>query len=201
MQPLAAPVRARVLARARAAMIAGRTTDGAGRAGRTRARWGVPFAAASAASIAIGTTGYEIGVHQRPGAAGTVTPSIGHVMTTVGIEAPTTAAAPVATTTAGAPVNPASRAALGPPAPDELRLLQLARVAVARRDFAAALAPIAQHARWFAQGRLAEEREALRVTALSGLGRLEDARRAAHAFESRFPRSVLLPSVETAPRR
>jgi len=42
---------------------------------------------------------------------------------------------------------------------------------------------------------LLEEREALRVKALSGLGRVEEARRAAHAFEARFPRSVLLPAV------
>jgi len=78
---------------------------------------------------------------------------------------------------------------------EELRLLRLARAAVARDDFNAALRPIAEHARRFRDGRLAEEREALRVKALAGLGRTEEARRAASAFESRFPRSVLLPAV------
>jgi hypothetical protein len=74
-----------------------------------------------------------------------------------------------------------------------------ARTAVARQDFAAALAPIAEHRRRFKEGRLAEEREALRVKALSGLGRTEDARRASDAFEARFPRSVLLPAVRRMP--
>jgi hypothetical protein len=71
----------------------------------------------------------------------------------------------------------------------------LARRAVARQDFAAALGPIGEHARRFKDGRLTEEREALRVKALSGLGRVAEARHAAQAFEARFPRSVLLPAV------
>jgi hypothetical protein len=74
-------------------------------------------------------------------------------------------------------------------------LLRRARAAVARKDFPAALASIAEHARRFKDGRLTEEREALRIKALSGLGREEDARHTANVFESRFPRSVLLPAV------
>jgi hypothetical protein len=70
---------------------------------------------------------------------------------------------------------------------------------VARQDFAAALPLIAEHAREFKNGRLAEEREALRVRALSGLGRTEEAQHAADAFGSRFPRSVLLPAVSRMP--
>jgi hypothetical protein len=81
----------------------------------------------------------------------------------------------------------------------ELRLLRQAHAAVARQDFAAALTPIAQHTRQFRDGRLAEEREALRVKALAGLGRTEEARRAAAAFEARFPLSVLLPAVSRMP--
>jgi hypothetical protein len=81
----------------------------------------------------------------------------------------------------------------------ELRLLRQARVAVARGDFAAALSPIAEHSRRFKNGRLAEEREALRVKALAGLGRMEEARHAAVAFRARFPRSVLLPAVSKMP--
>ncbi len=77
----------------------------------------------------------------------------------------------------------------------ELNLLRQARAAVAREDYAGALSPIAEHARRFKDGRLTEEREALRVKSLAGLGRSEDARRAATAFRTRFPRSVLLPAV------
>jgi hypothetical protein len=74
----------------------------------------------------------------------------------------------------------------------ELKVLQPARAAVARDDFSSALAAIAEHERRFPDGQLAEEREALRVQALSGLQRTEEASRAAAAFRERFPGSVLL---------
>src|SRR5204862_2317853 len=99
------------------------------------------------------------------------------------------AVGPDATPATAAPRSLGSAAA---PNRDELRLLSHAREAVARRDFAAALPPIAEHTRRFRDGRLLEEREALRVKALSGLGRGEEARRAATAFKRRFPHSVLL---------
>ena len=78
---------------------------------------------------------------------------------------------------------------------EELRLLEQARVAVAREDFASALVPLAAHARRFRDGRLTEEREALRVKALLGLGRRDEVRQAAAAFVARFPRSLLVPIV------
>ena len=53
--------------------------------------------------------------------------------------------------------------------------------------------------RQFKDGRLAEEWEALRVKALAALGRTPEARRAAAAFQSRFPRSVLSPAVSRMP--
>ncbi len=74
----------------------------------------------------------------------------------------------------------------------ELKVLQPARAAVARDDFSSALAAIAEHERRFPDGQLAEEREALRVQALLGLQRTEEASRAAAAFGERFPGSVLL---------
>jgi hypothetical protein len=74
----------------------------------------------------------------------------------------------------------------------EVRVLQPAQRAVAREDFASALAAIAEHERRFPSGKLAEEREALRVKALLGLGRSEDAQRAGVAFGKRFPRSALV---------
>ena len=45
-------------------------------------------------------------------------------------------------------------------------------------------------------GGLVEEREALRVKSLAGLGRHEEAQRAAAAFHARFPHSVFLSTFE-----
>lgn len=74
----------------------------------------------------------------------------------------------------------------------ELRLLQQARAAMAREDFVLAIQLLAEHARRFRAGRLVEEREALRVRSLAGLGRHGAARRAAADFEATLPRSPLL---------
>jgi hypothetical protein len=82
----------------------------------------------------------------------------------------------------------------------ELSVLQRARAAVARADFSTALGAIAEHQRRFPTGRLGEEREALRVKALVGLGKTEEARRAAARFRERFPRSVLSPRIDEAAR-
>jgi hypothetical protein len=73
----------------------------------------------------------------------------------------------------------------------EIECLQRAQVAFAGRDFTAALAATADHARRFPSGWLAEEREALRVKSLAGAGRGDQARRVAAAFGGRFPRSAL----------
>jgi hypothetical protein len=78
----------------------------------------------------------------------------------------------------------------------ELRVLQPARQAVARQDYVSALAAITEHHRLFPAGRLAEEREALRVKALLGLGRTTEAQRAGSAFRARFPRSALLGRIQ-----
>ncbi len=75
----------------------------------------------------------------------------------------------------------------------ELNLLKRAQVAYAEGDYADTLALVAEHDRRFPTGRLAEEREALRVRTLTKAGRTDEAQRAAAAFADRFPRSVLLP--------
>ena len=77
----------------------------------------------------------------------------------------------------------------------ELDLVQRAHGAYTRRDFSGALILVAEHARRFPRGHLAEQREALRVRSLLGAGRSDEAHRAAAAFAVRFPRSVLLPRV------
>jgi outer membrane protein assembly factor BamD (BamD/ComL family) len=81
----------------------------------------------------------------------------------------------------------------------ELALLRRAHAAYGSHDFTAALRLLAEHGSRFPNGRLAEEREALRVRALSGSGLNEAARVAAHSFAARFPHSVLLSrTVEAA---
>jgi hypothetical protein len=79
---------------------------------------------------------------------------------------------------------------------EELRLLESARQANARGDYASVLALAAEHERNYPRGRLTEEREVLRVKALVGLGRRAEARQAAGRFSRQFPRSVLLPTIE-----
>jgi|SRR4051812_31799571 hypothetical protein len=82
----------------------------------------------------------------------------------------------------------------------ELYLLQRAQSDYASQDFPDALVLVAEHARQFPNGRLAEEREALRVRSLAGAGRGDQARRALGAFAKRFPRSVLLPRLREQAR-
>jgi hypothetical protein len=89
-----------------------------------------------------------------------------------------------------------TREAAARPTNAELQLLRDARQDVTRGDFARALAVIGEHVRRFRNGALVEEREALRVKSLAGLGRHEDARRAAVAFHARFPNSVYLSTFE-----
>jgi hypothetical protein len=78
----------------------------------------------------------------------------------------------------------------------ELQVLQPARQAVASQDFASALAAITAHQRRFPSGKLTEEREAMRVKALLGLGRIAEAQSAGSAFRVRFPRSALLGRID-----
>jgi hypothetical protein len=198
LPPIPGPARARALARARAALVAGRVAAPSGFGPAPRVRWGAAIALACAAAAAA----YEIGTHHRPEdlppAPRSVAPAVAPREAPLAIvEAPVAVAPSAATPSPVIGTGPLSGQADS--APDELGLLRQARAAVARRDFSAALGPIGEHARRFRRGRLVEEREALRVRALSGLGRTEEARRAADAFEKRFPRSVLLPAVLRMP--
>jgi hypothetical protein len=79
---------------------------------------------------------------------------------------------------------------------EELQLLDRARQADARGEYAAVLAIATAHERRFPGGRLAEEREVLRVKALVGLGRSNEAGEVAVRFRRHFPRSVLLPKID-----
>ena len=188
-------MRARAIARARAALVAGVDRRAAPVPVRAH-RWAAAAAVICILGGAVGAAAYQFRAHLAPA------PDDSPVCR-AGQDRRGAAAAG----RARADRRGGARDRAGPAAPDkpalsqadaaraELRLLRQARAAVAREDYAAALPPIAEHARRFKDGRLAEEREALRVKALAGLGRTDEARRAATAFRARFPRSVLLPAV------
>lgn len=128
---------------------------------------------------------------------------------------------PVATAIVdAAPLEPTASAAQRPPAPpstapslaqsparwvvapDQLAaervLLDVARNAIEKEDGAAALAAAAQHDRKYPNGILVQEREAIVVRALVLLGRTAEARVRAERFRTRFPNSLLLPTIESA---
>jgi hypothetical protein len=103
---------------------------------------------------------------------------------------------PVAGTASAAP---AARVTGAKPYAIELALLEPARGSIARADYGSALRAIANHEREFPSGALVEEREALRVRALWGLGQRSAAERAAASFQKRYPRSVLLSWMKRQP--
>jgi hypothetical protein len=78
----------------------------------------------------------------------------------------------------------------------ERSLLGMARTALAKRDGRAALSALDRHAREFEAGRLAEERESLRVQALVVAGDRESAKQHAQRFQERYPKSLLRGAVD-----
>ncbi len=107
--------------------------------------------------------------------------------------APSPRALPVETPVPSARSTSSSRQESGP---EEIQLLSRARQADARHDYAEVLSVLSEHERKFPAGRLSEEREVLRVKALVGLGRTDQARRTAARFRRQFPKSVLLHKVD-----
>ncbi len=200
--PLAPSVEARALARAAAAREA--PEHGAGRAAG-RPLW--VFAAAASAVLALGAVAYAARAWRSEAASPAAIQVAPVASSRVTTARPPMIAADVPDTTAPATIatpeaSPRKRivrktnAATLPPTNAELQLLRAARQDVTGGDFAGALAAIAEHVRRFRHGSLVEEREALRVKALAGLGRHEDAQRAAAAFHARFPHSVFLSTFE-----
>jgi hypothetical protein len=198
--PQPAMVRARAIARARAAVQAGLAAPPVPiKSPRTAVtmRWAAAAAAACVTTAAVAAVTYGVSAHFARTEELPV-----QVLPAPAVTTPKTTTAPA---TVAGPLDdaPSSRPRVIPPARlspadavrAELTLLRPARAAVARENYAAALPAIAEHTRRFKNGRLAEEREALRVKALVGLGRADEARRAAAAFRAHFPHSVLLPAV------
>ena len=96
------------------------------------------------------------------------------------------------------PAAPSQAASAAPATIDEAALLANATRALAHGDYDHALGIVEEHARRFANGVLAEERGALELEALLGLGRGSDAAVAAKRFASSYPHSVHAPLVERA---
>jgi hypothetical protein len=188
--PQPASVRARALARARAASTsAWKPAAPVSMGALSGRRWAAAAALLCVLGAAVGAAAYQIRFRLAP------SPSDRLAGSAVGAAAPVLSRSSLPgadPATASSATASRSKAEAGR---EELRLLRQARAAVARDDFAAALPPLLEHARRFKDGSLAEEREALRVKALAGLGRIDEARREAAAFGARFPRSVLLPAV------
>jgi outer membrane protein assembly factor BamD (BamD/ComL family) len=76
-------------------------------------------------------------------------------------------------------------------------LLDGARGALQREDPAAALEAAEQHARAYPTGILAQEREAMAIRALVMLGRTPEAQARTDLFRSRFPDSLLQPTLDS----
>lgn len=190
IRALPAAARARVLSRARAALAAGVAT----RPVPSRTPLGARWAAAGLAFVgtaAMGAAAYELGLRGRP------TAPTGGLSRPADSSAPhwSAGAEPVLNLLAGPLVEAKPTRFRAGAARGELRLLEQARAALAKEDFAQAIHLVAEHTRRFRTGRLVEEREALRIEALAGLGRRNDARRAAAEFATKFPNSPLLPTV------
>lgn len=197
-------VRRRVLSRARAAVMRGIHRGRMADARSWRASSLGKAAAASVLFVGLTAVAYEVGYRRSketeaiapalvpspatnpaPAEAGTIVPSSSEPV-----------APPLRRPARPRPSPAAAPTASGDAYASELRLLRPAQTALGRSSFADALALVDEHQRRFPSGHLAEEREALRVKALLGLERREDARRAAAAFRERFPHSALLARLQ-----
>lgn len=114
-----------------------------------------------------------------------------------------TSVVPAPTSVVPAPTTAPPRAApvTDPSLDAELSLIEDAHAALARGDLAGAEAELTRHARRHARGRLAPEREALRVEVLAAQGDRAAAEEARARFHARFPRSVLGAAVDRALQR
>jgi hypothetical protein len=187
-------IRARTMARARATVAAALTPPPELVVGFWR-RF-LPVAVAAAVALTVGVAGAVTALRSR--APQPVVPVVlPHPTVTAPVPAPAPATTPAAECEAPIPPAPRPARALSPQESyaAELALLQRAQSAYAATEFSLALALVADHGRRFPNGRLTEEREALRIRSWAGAGRREDATRAATSFAHRFPRSVLLPRL------
>ena len=200
LRPVPQAARARVLKRAQASALAGaplRISKQPVPVSNSPRAW---LVGAASATLLVGAAAFALHGRQKPISV----PAPASVASAPVVPSPQFEAAASASASSQpsglelrAPSTAQSSAAPGVARPAEsyareLELLHRAHAAYGNRDFANALRLLAEHARRFPKGRLAEEREALRVRALNSSGQSESARHAAHAFAARFPQSVLL---------
>jgi len=202
INPVPDVIRARSLARARATITAAIKHHPEPLPPRWRRV--LPIALAASVALAVGTAGAVVALRGRAPRqvppAETTRPIVAPpARAPVRVPAPAVAVVATQSTPTAIPRRPVRPASLRESYAAELDLLQRAQVAYASRSFTGALVLVAEHRRRFPNGRLAEEREALRVRSLAGAGRSEQATRAARAFAERFPRSAFLPSLGTRP--
>ena len=205
IRPVADVVRARALARAKETVAAGMTTTPAPEMQTTTIGRGPGLRIAIAASFVLlaGAAGAVAAIRSWTPERPAPTPPSSPRATLPAHVTPRDVGPPAAPVAPVAAPSPRAHRGAPPVTPQEsyraeLDLLQRAQVAYAARDFSGALVLVADHARRFPNGRLAEEREALRVRSLVGSGRRDEAQRAAERFANRFPRSVLLPKLRQA---
>jgi hypothetical protein len=80
----------------------------------------------------------------------------------------------------------------------ERALIDLARSGLAHGNPGAALEAVQRHQKSFPNGQLREEREGIRILALSALGRVEEAKRYDLAFRKSYPESLFRPQIDAA---
>jgi len=190
-----ASVRARTLARARSEIgtIAKKPVAKVS-SGRHR---GVAFALAAAVAFGVGAAVATVGLRGATSNESVATPPPPpravqpSCATPTFVPPPSFSAAPQPSASPKPPLRAPSASAQESYAA-ELSVLQRAQAAYRNQDFATALRLAAEHRRRFPNGRLAQEREALRVKALKGAGREKEASQAAATFEAEYPRSPLL---------
>ncbi len=112
-------------------------------------------------------------------------------------EAPEEPSAPAPHEAARRPKKPSVSQGTKPAPQEEFVLLDRARRAVASGSYQVALNHINKHKRTFPNSQLGEERAALRVRALEGVGQLEQAKKASSDFKARYPKSVLAPQMNS----
>jgi hypothetical protein len=107
-----------------------------------------------------------------------------------------TAPAPLPSSPVAVPVPSASaeRAGFASLAKQQA-LLDTARAAFARADYAGTLEALNAHYRRYPKSVLGEEREALEIKTLAAVGRDVEAKTRASQFKTQYPQSLLLPSV------
>jgi TolA-binding protein len=200
LRPVSQATRARVLRRAQSSALQGASVDPSKvplpRTGASAVTW------LGGAALVVGLVGAGVALRARE-----ASPARDHAKSAASsalalgsplASAPSVGVSSGASEAAAPAASTAETATVSRPAPilesyaAELALMRRAHAAYGSHDFAAALRLLSEHGRRFPNGRLAEEREALRVRALSGSGLNDSARLAAHAFAARFPRSVLL---------